>query len=499
MGQRYRTLVYPGSPVSLFPVSPTHLLTVIQRVTSTGPDVFADISALPKRALKIAQKHSDFANIAKLRVSFGVTAASSPPASSTCQTAPTTPCLSQLGLRFEFNPGGFGDPDTPTNATTAVPDIVVSEDRQDRSFSAADSPSSTTITALFAHSIPTSQATPLTPRSNSTLDTPSDVEWDATDDPAGSTSLLTPPKRVIDDGRFPDPSLSSPYSDASFAYSTSTPPLTLQTPLTTPYSTFLDLSQSDVEQKTHENSPTFTALDTTGEIELPTSDSQTLGELASRRSEEAHLRDHRLESSGRTTLFEFDEEDGFTENDDGWKWAKREGKLPDLELTVPMPPPYKIANSTGDSRQVLPPVPTTPTLVETDDDEDVVDKQGFSRRDQLRAMAESRAEARARPFYGATTSSASSQPLSQQEWDMLEQYVAAPSRPKTEVRAPSPASPDVDTEREMVAPSWLPPPLPLPESTGPVRTKRLPRLGKFIKKLIPRNLFKHRSRADVAH
>lgn len=147
------------------------------------------------------------------------------------------------------------------------------------------------------------------------------------------------------------------------------------------------------------------------------------------------------------------------------------------------------------SRPVSPSVSTTSTLVETDDEEDDVDDKGFSKKSQEKAMAESRAEARARPFYGASTSSAGDQTLSQEEWNMLEQYVATPSRPRTVVRPPSPASTDVDTEP--VVPSSLPPPPPLPEATAPVKTRRIPRLRKFVKKLIPRNPFKNRNRGEA--
>ncbi|KAG9042273.1 hypothetical protein FS837_011085, partial [Tulasnella sp. UAMH 9824] len=215
-----------------------------------GPDIFADTTVLPKRTRKIAIKHSDFVNVAKVWESFAVasppglvrsplprtilredpsdssfassdspslvaTATSCPP-SSTCKTASTTPWLSQSNLQSDFEPENAGDHEEFTNVTGTVPNIVISEHHQDRGLSAAPSLSSSIIAALAVRSTPTSQITPLTLRLKSTLGTSPVVAFRATDDPARSTSLLlTPPQAAIIHGRLSDLAYNSSSSNAS--------------------------------------------------------------------------------------------------------------------------------------------------------------------------------------------------------------------------------------------------------------------------------------------
>ncbi|KIO26914.1 hypothetical protein M407DRAFT_243541, partial [Tulasnella calospora MUT 4182] len=146
--------------------------------------------------------------------------------------------------------------------------------------------------------------------------------------------------------------------------------------------------------------------------------------------------------------------------------------------------------NTGNSRPFLLSTPTTPTLVGMDGEEDDLDEEGFSRRDQRKAMADTVA----RPFYGTRTSTVVNGALSWEEWDMLEQFEAVPPSPKKMVQPQSPTSMRVETE--IAVPCWPSSPLPpLPEA-APVKAKRLPRLRKIIKKIIPFNPFKNRSRAS---
>ncbi|KAG8921147.1 hypothetical protein FRC01_000388 [Tulasnella sp. 417] len=138
---------------------------------------------------------------------------------------------------------------------------------------------------------------------------------------------------------------------------------------------------------------------------------------------------------------------------------------------------------------------------EEDEDEDDVDEEGFSKKERRKAMVKSRKAARRaadRPFYGASTSSTRKGPLSQEKWDKLEEFEAAPSS-WGEIRPPSPVLTPVDAKP--VAQHWSPPPPPPPPQpeAAPAKAKRLPRLRKFIKKFIPRNPFKLRGRANVAH
>ncbi|KAG8928337.1 hypothetical protein FRC01_006092 [Tulasnella sp. 417] len=136
-----------------------------------------------------------------------------------------------------------------------------------------------------------------------------------------------------------------------------------------------------------------------------------------------------------------------------------------------------------------------------DEDEDDVDEEGFSKKERRKAMVKSRKAARRaadRPFYGASTSSTRKGPLSQEKWDKLEEFEAAPSSSR-EIRPPSPVLTHVDAET--IVQHWSPPPPPPPPQPegAPAKAKRLPRLRKFIKKFIPRNPFKLRGRANAAH
>ncbi|KIO15915.1 hypothetical protein M407DRAFT_34466 [Tulasnella calospora MUT 4182] len=153
--------------------------------------------------------------------------------------------------------------------------------------------------------------------------------------------------------------------------------------------------------------------------------------------------------------------------------------------------------NTCNNRPFLLSIPTTPTLIGADrEEDDDLDEEGFSKREQQKVMAESKQTAPgavARLFYGASTSTVVTGALSGEEWDMLEQYAAAPPSPKKMVRSRSPASTRV--EAEVALPCWLSSPLPALPEAAPVKTKRLPRLRKIIRKMIPFNPFKNRSRA----
>ncbi|KAG8919767.1 hypothetical protein FRC01_001117 [Tulasnella sp. 417] len=168
-----------------------------------------------------------------------------------------------------------------------------------------------------------------------------------------------------------------------------------------------------------------------------------------------------------------------SELNEEWQWAKTKGKAP-------------VAGRCGSA---------SPTPVDMDDEEDEVDSQGFSRSEQRKAEAASRA-ALAMPFYGATTSRAM-QPLSDDEWSSLKQFTATPTSLtelalpqaplstsiKTEVvqtsLSPPPPHPAVSTDIVTgVVPPWaLPSPAPLdaaPQAKGASRTQ------KFIKKVVKR-------------
>lgn len=126
---------------------------------------------------------------------------------------------------------------------------------------------------------------------------------------------------------------------------------------------------------------------------------------------------------------------------------------------------YELASTrnTGNSRPFLLSTPTTPTLVGMDGEEDDLDEEGFSRRDQRKAMAESEQTAPstvARPFYGTSTGTIVNGALSWEEWDMLEQFEAVPPSPKKMVQPQSPTSMRVETE--IAVPCWLSSPLASP-------------------------------------
>ncbi|KAG8920889.1 hypothetical protein FRC01_000544, partial [Tulasnella sp. 417] len=181
-----------------------------------------------------------------------------------------------------------------------------------------------------------------------------------------------------------------------------------------------------------------------------------------------------------------------SELNEEWRWAKTKGKTP-------------VAGRSGSA---------PPTPVSTDDEEDEVDSQGFSRSEQRKAEAASRA-ALAMPFYGATTSR-TMQPLSDDEWTSLKQFTATPAslmelaqpqvplstRSETEVvqTLPSPPSPPPVASTGIVTeviPSWALPPLPpldaAPQLKGASRTKR------FIKKVVKRvkATFRPKNRSQV--
>ncbi|KAG8937221.1 hypothetical protein FRC00_007045 [Tulasnella sp. 408] len=627
----------------------------------SSPEIPTKTAPIPKRTRKIALKRFDFANLVRLRgpvvaavaprsgrsplprivihkdiSDSSITSSVIPIFTTTAAASARTPSAKpaslnryspDLDLQFDFESETTGHPEPSTHGSGTPPSIIISPDAQHSLRSASYPLSATTIAASFAHSTPpTFHTATLTSRSNSTLGADSDLEWEAAADPTGSNGrFLTPPQTFTVNGKFPGLATSYSYSNASstaslFGFSRSTS--TLPTPATTPCSTPIDL-QSDLEREADVENHISTP-DTATAIELPTSDSQDVNQVtAGNPEEEVHVVDHRREFDGRTTLFEFDEEDEVpeinrrcqakgeskllegggriwrrpdsrlamptlaplvasqTEDDDFDDEGSKKGDLerailmslglpvdptpldgtsPDpvidpqgrsfnrgIIIHTPATPPRLVVSETGDNelndhgfsraelarviaesrqgaasfgvanppdegRPASPSVSTTSTLVETDDEEDGVDDKGFSKKDQRKAMVESRDAARERPFYGASTSNAGNQPLSQEEWDVLERYVAAPSIPRKVVRLPSPASTHVDAEIELsslppsplpfeaaapieatthvdtelvVPPPSLPPPSPLPEATAPVKTKRLPHLRKFVKKINP--------------
>ncbi|KAG8921580.1 hypothetical protein FRC01_000180, partial [Tulasnella sp. 417] len=129
-----------------------------------------------------------------------------------------------------------------------------------------------------------------------------------------------------------------------------------------------------------------------------------------------------------------------SELNEEWRWAKTKGKTP-------------VAGRSGSA-------PLTP--VSTDDEEDEVDSEGFSRSEQRKAEAASRA-ALAMPFYGATTSRPM-QPLSDDEWSSLKQFTATPAS-LTELAQPQ-APLSTSSETEVVQTLTSPPPPPPAASTG---------------------------------
>ncbi|KAG8897339.1 hypothetical protein FRC01_011374, partial [Tulasnella sp. 417] len=168
-----------------------------------------------------------------------------------------------------------------------------------------------------------------------------------------------------------------------------------------------------------------------------------------------------------------------SELNEEWRWAKTKGKTP-------------VAGRSGSA---------PPTPVSTDDEEDEVDSEGFSRSEQRKAEAASRA-ALAIPFYGATTS-LTMQPLSDDEWSSLEQYAATPAsltelaQPQVPLSTgmetdvvqtlvpPPPPPPAVSTDIVTgVEPTWALPPPPPPHAAP--KAKGASRTQKFIKKVVKR-------------
>ncbi|KAG8915840.1 hypothetical protein FRC00_012242 [Tulasnella sp. 408] len=235
--------------------------------------------------------------------------------------------------------------------------------------------------------------------------------------------------------------------------------------------------------------------DTLVEVDPPTSSSANVDEVITQHGEdEVHIENCQADSCARTTLLQLDAEDRATETDRNWQSAKKGGKLPEGGRRT----------QGSDSVSTMPmPTPTSPPFVachkedEDPEEEDDVDDKGFSRKDQRKAVAESRQAAITRLFYGASTSNGGKQPLFQEEWDRLEQFAPVPSSPRKVVRPPSPASTRVGPELVHCS---LPPPYsdssPVPAAT-PVEIKRLPRLSKLIEKIV-RNPFKNRGRVAVA-
>ncbi|KAG8914187.1 hypothetical protein FRC01_004182, partial [Tulasnella sp. 417] len=135
------------------------------------------------------------------------------------------------------------------------------------------------------------------------------------------------------------------------------------------------------------------------------------------------------------------------ELNEDWRWAKTKGKTP-------------VAGRSGSA---------PPTPASTDDEEDEVDSEGFSRSELRKAEAASRA-ALAMPFYGATTSR-TMQPLSGDEWSSLEQFTATPMSLTELVQPQVPSS--TSSEKEVVQ-TLLPPPLPPPAASTGIVTEVIP-------------------------
>ncbi|KIO17218.1 hypothetical protein M407DRAFT_33134 [Tulasnella calospora MUT 4182] len=318
--------------------------------------------------------------------------------------------------------------------------------------------------------------------------------------PRRANTILSPlPPRIITH-EISTASFASSGSQKYTASTTSSPhsisTSTFQSTATTPCSSQIDL-QSDVEPEVP-GAPTATELTTADAELLKNEEAQNLGQVVTS-PEDVRLRDHHAGSGARMKIPEFRTAENAAQNDYHWKWAKTvrkrpEGRrrtrrselVPQAPVSMPTPPPPLVTCGLDDDY-----------LDGTDgEEEDDSDEAGFSRRQMRKTMAESKQAAPggvARLFYGASTSAVVNGLLSQKEWDTLEQFEAALSSPKKVVRSPSPASTGV--EAAIAVPCCLSTPLPPPPKAAPVKAKRLPRLRKFIKKLIPSNPFENRSRA----
>ncbi|KAG8924931.1 hypothetical protein FRC01_010882, partial [Tulasnella sp. 417] len=387
---------------------------------------------------------------------------------------------------------------------TPVPRLTIREDLPDSSsppshssansancaISAATSPPPSTWSSVITATSPCS--TQIRPQ----LRYQQEASRDATAFTRAKPTHLAPPQIIINE-RFSDSSLSLSNSPNSNPSTTTLAPSTL-TPGTTPASSVLDV-KSDVEGKVSTALPETTSRDVTHEAHSPKSGSEKAnGRTVAPRLEERHASNRRAKFRIPTSIlgrFKNKKESKTTEEDRHWQWAKREGKQPEggrrphgqwsgLGLAC------RTTTTAAGGRPLQQPGRVPPIGDETDSEEDDVDEAGFSKKEQEKAMAESKqAATRAvvRPFYGASTSSAANGPLSQNEWDNLKQYEAVSWSWKEDV------GPD-----EIVAPTGLPPPKPRSQAAPP-KAKLLPRLKNLIKKITPWNRFTTRRRADLAH
>ncbi|KAG8920569.1 hypothetical protein FRC01_000696, partial [Tulasnella sp. 417] len=387
---------------------------------------------------------------------------------------------------------------------TPVPRITIREDLPDSSSPPSHSSANTANCAISAATSPppstwSSVITATSPYSTQIHPQPryqQEASRDATAFTRAKPIHLAPPQIIIN-GRFSDSSLSLPGSPNSNPSTTTLAPST-STPGTTPASSVLDV-KSDVEGKVSTALPKTTSRDATHEAHSPKSGSEKAnGRTVAPRLEEGHASNRRAKFRIPTSIlrrFKNKKESKTTEEDPHWQWAKREGKQPEggrrphgqwsgLGLAG------RTTTAPGGRPLQLPGRVAPIGEEETDNEEDDVDEAGFSKKEQEKAMAESKkAATRAvvRPFYGASTSSAANGPLSQKEWDILKQYEAVSWSWKEDV------GPD-----QIVAPTGLPPPEPRSQAAPP-KAKLLPRLKTLIKRITPWNRFTTRRRADLAH
>ncbi|KAG8914757.1 hypothetical protein FRC01_003928 [Tulasnella sp. 417] len=132
-------------------------------------------------------------------------------------------------------------------------------------------------------------------------------------------------------------------------------------------------------------------------------------------------------------------------------------------------------------------VSATPTLAETNREGDGAVARRFSTPARRETTAESwraATHSSTRLLDKASIGGMRNQTLSQRERDMLERSGARPPSAKNVVHG-------------VASPWWLQPPSPPLVEPTPGQVKQLPPFKKLIKKIIPHNPFKHRSRAGV--
>ncbi|KAG8918220.1 hypothetical protein FRC01_001992 [Tulasnella sp. 417] len=168
----------------------------------------------------------------------------------------------------------------------------------------------------------------------------------------------------------------------------------------------------------------------------------------------------------------------------------RQATIAEQQKTLAFPASGSAEKLANAHTRIPPPrlsVSATPTLAETNHEGDGVSARSFSTAAQREATAQPRRAAThssTRLLDKASIGGMRNQRSSQREQDTLERSEARPPSAKT-------------VGHSVASPWWLePPPPPLLDPTSG-RVEQLPRLKKLIKKIIPQNPFKHRSRAGA--